>query len=358
VCSVHNAPVAGQSYRKSPGNATTNAVIEQCKVCSSSEWANQTCTEDRNAQCTTHTTPEVGTTFVKTPGTDKADAVLQQCTTCSSNKTFTKTNCTATADRECQSCSACLTTQYVKGSDACTVDKDTKCSDAPSYKSLEVETGKDCKMLNGSAIGPDHYTSTSIWKFSIKAQGGAAALASAAEVTAPCTEANCAKKSGILDAQQAVVSGALAVPKQAHVSVQGSADGWCIKALCIASAESGAKAYKWSGLQWMNPGSDGPDAGGASQWTLPLTEQDSCAEATSTTESTSTAGAAEDSAAEDSAAEDSAADKNGDEVTELGNDKDPATDSDSIRSENEELSVLQKEIKSVTPIDDDTIELA
>jgi len=183
-------------------------------------------------------------------------------------------------------------------------------------------------MANGSSIGAGLYTSSSTWTVSVKGSGGADALASSGTVATPCDNADCAAKTGTLSAQQKVAANALEVPAKAKIKVDGAADGWCIASLCISSGNSGAKAYKWTGNKWMNPGSAEPDAGTASsEWSLDLTEVDSCTG----------------------------------EEQELGATKDEKPDE--ISSDIDSLNSLNKDLEStgvysdkVEPLEDDTVE--
>jgi hypothetical protein len=273
-CTLRTAATVGETYIKKQGNATVDNEIGTCKTCGDGEWMNVTCTADRDAMCSKFTQPEEGKKFIKTGGSVTADNELEECSTCQPDIQFVETNCTANADTVCKACKSCAATEYQKA--ACSSTKDTKCVAAPTYSKLTVKTGKNCQMANGSAITSAEYTSNSEWKFSFQSDGGDA-MTSGGTVVAPCADDTCDKKDGVMDSQQSVSAGNLVVPKTVIITAAaGAVDSWCIASLCVSSTAAGAKAYKWSGNQWMNPSSSGPDAGAATSWTKQLVAADSC----------------------------------------------------------------------------------
>jgi hypothetical protein len=276
ACAARTAAVDGQTFVKKAGNATLDNEIGTCKTCGDGEWMNTTCTVTHDAKCSPFAQPEKGK-YIKTAGSASADNVIEECSTCQADVKFVETNCTTNTDTVCKACKTCSAAEYMKA--ACSANTDTECVTAPTFSMLTVKTGKSCTMANSSAITSADYTSDSEWKFAFKADGGGDALASQGAVVAPCANDQCDKKDGVMDAAQNIVAGALTVPKTVVITAApGSPDGWCVASICISS---GAKAYKWTGSQWMNPGSTGPDAGAATSWTKNLVEAASCDDSTS-----------------------------------------------------------------------------
>lgn len=286
-CADHTAPEAGVKFIKTAGNATMDNAIEQCSVCAEGNYSKTQCTEDKDTECVSHTVPEenngIYTKYILTPGDATKDNQLVDCQVCqdkqvqgSDKKCFVKTNCTTTANTECDDCTECTDTQVQK--QACSEYANGVCEEAPSYTTIEVETGKECKMGNGTSIASTEYLSTSKWLF-LFLQGSNDAFSTYGSVEAPCNSADCDKKQGTINAQQKVNAdkSGLVVPDTVEMKVQGPADGWCIKSLCVSSSTEGAKAFKWSGTdKWMNPASSGPEATGGPKFTVPLTAVDSC----------------------------------------------------------------------------------
>lgn len=238
----------------------------------------------------------------------------------------------------------CSDSQYKKAD--CGTDKDTECVDAPTYNTIEVQTGKDCTQSNGTKISAADYASDSTWSFTFTGAGGVEALGSGGTVAAPCEDAACDKKSGTINAQQKVADGKLTAPAKVSVAVEGSKNGWCVSSICISSSTAGTKAYQWTGNQWMNPGSDGPDAGAASSWSLDLKAVDSCgggAAATATeTKDDAVEQVADDTAADDTAADDTADSTAAGDVAESSATSVPK--GDELRNEAAELAHMSNEI--------------
>ena len=129
----------GNTFEQVPPTPTSDRTCGLCQLCSSGEFANQSCTLTSDTQCS-------------------------HCSSCTESSNWQFSPCTSTSDTVCRSCSACAPTSYA--SKNCSLSSDTvcvSCSNCPSsyFQQIPCSTYTDTVCRKCSGCSSENYISQS-----------------------------------------------------------------------------------------------------------------------------------------------------------------------------------------------------